>query len=506
MHLKLFLPIVVGLFIAVILSNMFLLYSGIHMQIIMINDLIMLVVGGFVLMIIYIFIKKSLSPISAFNDVLDKAYSNGQYDLSIRFANDKQTSDALGQLQIKMNNYLNHVENEFTNTLLIIADASENTIPIAQDSIQVKDTISHANLLSSNIVTAGEEMGATIAEISSNVYTSADQVSKTKDLIHEGNDSIQNTIQVSNEVSGFISKLTTQISELQENASSIEHIISVINDISDQTNLLALNAAIEAARAGEAGRGFAVVADEVRKLAEKTTSSTQEIEGKVSQMLNDIRIVSAEAENVSHQISVQGDVINHTYEIFDRIMNNILSVDSNVSGISTSIEQQNAATQEIVQNINVVSNMSESAESSSISLIDDTDLLSERLQEISGNYSKMKMSSKSTYFAIAKIAHVNFMKRIFDYISKNKSIDQLPNHHTCAFGKFYYGVGKEIFGNDNLFKSIEPEHILVHERGQEVVNHLKEHGSEGIDDKFQQLNTSVTNLVEILNQLIDKYR
>lgn len=137
------------------------------------------------------------------------------------------------------------------------------------------------------VASAVEEMTSTIQDNSKSALTTSDLADKAGDKAKEGGRVVTETIKGIQRIADVVSKSEKTIKELANNTNKIGEIIKVINEIADQTNLLALNAAIEAARAGEQGRGFAVVADEVRKLAERTTNATEEIEGMLGRIQND---------------------------------------------------------------------------------------------------------------------------------------------------------------------------------------------------------------------------
>ena len=137
------------------------------------------------------------------------------------------------------------------------------------------------------------------------------------------------------------------MNQLDKNAKAITQIMEVISDIADQTNLLALNAAIEAARAGEAGRGFAVVADEVRKLAEKTMSSTAEVDKTVVDMQNSTKQSIVQVDLAAKAIDDATTLINQSGEALQEIVRMADSTADQVNAIATSVEEQSATSDNI---------------------------------------------------------------------------------------------------------------------------------------------------------------
>ncbi|SIN98239.1 methyl-accepting chemotaxis protein [Halodesulfovibrio marinisediminis] len=241
-----------------------------------------------------------------------------------------------------------------------ISRAAQEASAIAQQvageagqlEVQINQTTQGAALQSERMgetATAVEQMNATTLEVASNAARAAEEADLAQSTAANGAELVRKVVQSTEEVHQFAEDMRGTITELGTQADSIGNIINVINDIADQTNLLALNAAIEAARAGEAGRGFAVVADEVRKLAEKTMQATNEVESVVHGIQNSSKSTLTQMEKVASHIGQNTELTLEAGTALNQIVEASTQATDRVRSIATASEEQSAASEQIAR-------------------------------------------------------------------------------------------------------------------------------------------------------------
>jgi len=210
----------------------------------------------------------------------------------------------------------------------------------------------------SETATAMEEMNATILEVAKNASQSSQSTEEAKSKAEEGALIVTQVVRGIGDVQSQAVELKADMDSLGKQASGIGQILNVISDIADQTNLLALNAAIEAARAGEAGRGFAVVADEVRKLAEKTQAATKEVGDAIHGIQDGTTKNIQNVERTVKTVEMATEQANKSGEALGAIVRLIETASDQVRSIATASEQESAASEEINRAIEEVSTIS----------------------------------------------------------------------------------------------------------------------------------------------------
>ncbi len=263
-----------------------------------------------------------------------------------------------------------------------ITSASEELSSQIEESARGSETQRERT---SESATAMEQMNASVLEVAQNASQAAESALDAKKNAEDGGRIVADVVSSIDSVNKASSKMVSGLNELGTQAEGISQVITVITDIADQTNLLALNAAIEAARAGEAGRGFAVVADEVRKLAEKTMQATQEVEQAVHAIQSETRRNIDEMNNAANMVAKSTEYAGQAGESLETIVENVDSTADQVRAIATASEEQSAASEQINRGTDEVNRIAmETAEAmhQSMTAVSDLARLSGDLQKL----------------------------------------------------------------------------------------------------------------------------
>jgi methyl-accepting chemotaxis protein len=289
-----------------------------------------------------------INYMSEYAEITEKV---AQGDLRIEMK-PKSEKDALGISLERMINQLNSIVKRLSdNADKLVTTAGDVASSSEQMSRGAQDQTSQVTQVS----TAIEEMTATILQSSKNATEVTEASKSASDTATDGGQIVAETIQGMQTIASVVKESSDSIGKLAQSADQIGEIIGVIDDIADQTNLLALNAAIEAARAGEQGRGFAVVADEVRKLAERTGKAT----GEITDMIKGIQSETSEAVTSMgsgiDQVDKGRELADQAGNSLTEIVNMSSQVMDMIQQIATASEEQSAAAEEISKNVESIS-------------------------------------------------------------------------------------------------------------------------------------------------------
>ncbi len=300
-----------------------------------------------------------------------------------------RSEDEIGQAGValnKMKNSLREVVQSIAGTAEHVASASEEISSSATLQSQGAETQKDQT---AQVATAMQEMSSTVLQVSENSGKAAEASRKAAETARQGGTIVEETLNKMRTIAESVSNTAKKVEELGKSSDQIGRIIGVIDDIADQTNLLALNAAIEAARAGEQGRGFAVVADEVRKLAERTTSATKEIAQMIQTVQSETKVAVAAMEEGNRQVEEGVKTTAQAGDSLKEIIHMSENVGEMITHIATAATEQSSATEEINNNMEQIAKLvKESAEGAKQSAQACSDLsgLALDLQKLVGNF------------------------------------------------------------------------------------------------------------------------
>lgn len=304
-----------------------------------------------------IFSRSILLGITQLKDTMNQVAETQDLSLTVNTSSD----DEIGEMATVFNNMLSSFRD-----LITSVNHSVNTVNEATDSLSKNIHIANSGVDSQiqqtdMVATAVTEMAATVDEIANNTNAAASKAETTNNNAISGKEGVTQTINKIDELSEKLRESEVIVQELAKDSDTIGSVLDVIRGIAEQTNLLALNAAIEAARAGEQGRGFAVVADEVRTLASRTQDSTQEIEtiitslqGRTKEIVSHMAICRTQGQDSAEQANSAGKML-------EEITHDVSTIMEMNTAIATAIKEQSAVASEVNQHVVEIRDVAEQA-------------------------------------------------------------------------------------------------------------------------------------------------
>lgn len=295
--------------------------------------------------------KPVLSMNNAVNDM-----ATGKLSLSTRL--DASRKDELGTLASGINNFTDKLSSLIASTRDASTQVMQSSGMLQENAAKMADQMESQAARVREIASAMTEMSASAAEVAQQAGEASKAAEGSRGMATEGGKTVAATVDGMHAIEQAVESGTQCVHTLGKRSEAIGQMIQIINDIADQTNLLALNAAIEAARAGEHGRGFAVVADEVRKLADRTQKATAEISQSISQIQNDTRAAVEAMDKGGTQVREGVAKAGKAGDDLQRIVSSAGNMTQMVNAIATAAAEQSSTTEEVSRSLEQISTAS----------------------------------------------------------------------------------------------------------------------------------------------------
>ncbi|MBU1101260.1 MAG: HAMP domain-containing protein [Bacteroidetes bacterium] len=299
-----------------------------------------------------------------------------------------------------MKNSINRLGDSLSDILIevteVIATTANSANVISSSSEEMATGVRELSMQITDVASAIEEMTSTILEASKSATLASEYSNEAGQIAQEGGNVVKETIEGMNRITDASDKTSHTVEELGKSSTQIGEIVQVINDIADQTNLLALNAAIEAARAGEQGRGFAVVADEVRKLAERTSKATNEIAIKIKGIQSETSAAVASMQEGNKEVTKGKELASKAGTSLKEIIMAAQKVGDVIVQLATSSEEQSSAAELISRNIESISTVTQESATGIENVAQTTEELRNLTHNLQEVISKFKVNSRSS--------------------------------------------------------------------------------------------------------------
>lgn len=371
--------------------------------------------------------------------------------------------------------------------------------------IEAHTTAQHQQHKTQEVSAAMHEMSATAQEIAHNAVSTAAATEEVENSSIQGSEAVSSGSQAMLGLADAVLQASDSIQTLHAYSANINSILDVINGISEQTNLLALNAAIEAARAGEHGRGFAVVADEVRSLAQRSQDATREIHGMITQLQEGVSQSVSLMQQSQQQADNVSQATGYMQSALDTITGAITRVSDMGAQIAAAAEEQTTVSEDINHNLVMIND-------GAVETVTHTDNINHSAAQMGAGIAELIRQVRAfkvdvpatTELAMAKAAHRAWKVRIRDFLDGKAVLtaEQAGNHTECDLGRWFSTTGLQNFGHLAPMQQLQKPHQHLHALIGQIVAAKQRGQHQDAERMLLEVEQCSDQVVALLNELI----
>ncbi|MDJ0805649.1 MAG: methyl-accepting chemotaxis protein [Gammaproteobacteria bacterium] len=460
-----------------------------------------LVAVGITALVVWLISRSVSQPIKQAALAMEGIASLGG-DLSVRM--EVTGKDEIARLSAAYNRFADKTESMVKQVTRTVTDMDMRVSELSNLAEQTNAGVNNQHQQTTQVATAVTEMSATVREVAENSTHTAEAANRADQQANAGRSVVRTSVESINKLATEVGEAAGMVRQVEEDSERIGSVLGVIRGIADQTNLLALNAAIEAARAGEQGRGFAVVADEVRTLAQRTQDSTEEIQEMIESLQRGVNGTVSIMAVGQQQAAESVEQANQALLSLDEITQAVDSISSMSAQIATAAEEQSAVVEDINQSVSEITLVADKTASDSAKSAESSGSMAENIEQLIEMLSHFRTDdSHGLELMRAKSAHLMWKTKVRGFLDGRVSLDERSafSHHHCGLGQWMDAVGRIEFKHIPEMSEIEAPHRELHETIKRI-HDLKQQGRiDQAEREYEKIGTLSQKIVTLIGEI-----